>query len=279
MQDPFKWTAPTGVLGRILEETYRRIARLVERKHAIEAAAREAAPVPAFAAALVRDSGCVAVIAEIKRASPSAGIIDKAISAASRAQQYETAGAAAISVLTEPIHFFGADGDLESARSKVTIPLLRKDFHVHPLQLLEARALGASAALLIVRAIRPGLLEELMRAAEDTGLEALVEVRTERELDQALSARANTIGVNARDLETLEVDASLPGRLLPMVPRDRVAVSESGIRGRADVVRLGHAGADAVLVGSMLSMSSDPSASVRMLTGVAREPRSPLRLE
>lgn len=273
VQDLSTWTAPTGVLGRILEETNQRIARLVERRQAIEDAAREAAPVPAFATALLGDRRSVAVIAEIKRASPSAGIIDLGISAASRAKQYEAGGAAAISVVTEPMHFLGADRDLEIARAEVSIPLLKKDFHVHPLQLLEARALGASAALLIVRAIPPGALEALVRAAEDAGLEVLVEVRTERELDHALSAGARTIGVNARDLETLEVDTSLPERLLPMVPGDCVAVSESGIRDRADVVRVGQAGGDAVLVGSMLSASPDPAASVRALAGVPREKR------
>lgn len=217
------------------------------------------------------------MIAEIKRASPSAGIIDDGISASSRARLYESGGAAAISVLTEPIHFLGADSDLENARSEISIPLLRKDFHIHPIQLVEARALGASAALLIVRALPPASLEALVRTAADVGLELLVEVRTEWEMDRAVSAGARTIGVNSRDLETLVVDALLPERLIPLVPGGCLAVAESGIRSPADVARLARVGADAVLVGSVLSASPDPAASVRALGSVARNQRGAAR--
>jgi indole-3-glycerol phosphate synthase len=138
------------------------------------------------------------------------------------------------------------------------------------LQLFEARAIGASAALVIVRAVPPGRLYDLIRAAADIGLEILVEVRDERELDLALSLNANLIGVNNRNLETLEIDAGTSLRILPLIPRDVVAVAESGVKSAADVKRVAAAGADAVLVGSELSASSDPQSAVRALTGVER---------
>lgn len=183
---------------------------------------------------------------------------------------YEAGGAAAVSVLTEPGRFGGSNEDLTDARAAVRIPLLRKDFHVETVQLLEARSLGASAALVIARAVPPARLEELMTTGKEAGIEILVEVRDERELDLALAFGARLIGVNNRNLETLEIDPETSLRLLPLIPRDVVAIAESGVRSAKDIERLAAAGADAVLVGTELSASSDPEGAVRSLTGIKR---------
>jgi indole-3-glycerol phosphate synthase len=264
-----QWTPPTGVLGRIMAESASRVNALTAaQRRAIEHAAEIAVTRPSFVDALSRAT--VAVIAEIKRRSPSKGAIREAISAEAQALAFQRGGAAAISVLTEPVHFGGSLADLESARDQVSIPLLRKDFHSHPLQLFEARACGASAALLIARALAPSALQEMMSVANELSLEPLVEVRTETELMLALELGARVIGINSRDLETLEVDAEVPRRLLPLVPRGAIAVAESGIERVADVVARAEWGADAVLVGSALSASEDPESVVRALAYVPR---------
>jgi indole-3-glycerol phosphate synthase len=237
-------------------------------RRGIEHAAGVASTRASFADALARAT--VAVIAEIKRRSPSKGAIRESISAEGQALAFERGGAAAISVLTEPAHFGGSLTDLENTRDHVSIPLLRKDFHIHPVQLFEARAFGASAALLIARALSATAMQELMRVANELSLEPLVEVRTEAELMLALELGARVIGINSRDLETLEVDAGVPRRLLPLVPRDVIAVAESGIERVADVMARAEWGADAVLVGSALSASDDPESAVRALTQVPR---------
>ena len=206
----------------------------------------------------------------MKRSSPSRGVINRDLDLAQQVVAYEAGGAAAISVLTEPARFGGSNEDFTRARSAVRIPLLKKDFHVETVQILEARSLGASAALVIARAVPPARLEELMIAGNDAGIEILVEVRDERELDLALSFGARLIGVNNRNLETLEIDSETSMRLLPLIPRDVVAIAESGVRSAKDVERLALAGADAVLVGTELSASRDPEAAVRSLTGIER---------
>jgi indole-3-glycerol phosphate synthase len=210
------------------------------------------------------------VIAEVKRSSPSRGVINTAINVEAQVPAYERGGAAAISILTEPTRFSGSADDLVAARAVARVPLLKKDFHVDVVQLFEARGLGASAALAIVRALEPRALKNLLDAARDVALEMLVEVRTEAELDLALSLGAEIVGINSRNLETLEIDPETPTRLLPLVPRGIIAVAESGVRSREDVERLASAGADAVLVGSFLSAAAKPEEAVRSLTGVAR---------
>ena len=210
------------------------------------------------------------MIAEVKRSSPSKGEINKALDLERQVIAYERGGAAAISVLTEPRRFGGSNEDLVRARAAVHVPLLRKDFHVDVVQILEARSLGASAALVIARAVPPGRLKELIDAGKDAGIEILVEVRDANELDLALSLGALLIGVNNRNLETLAIDPETSPRLLPLVPRDIVAIAESGVKSVADVERVAAAGADAVLVGSELSASADPEVAVRTFTGVAR---------
>jgi indole-3-glycerol phosphate synthase len=212
----------------------------------------------------------VAVIAEVKRSSPSKGAINPGLDLARQVKAYEAGGAAAISVLTEPTRFGGSAEDLVLARKSVALPLLKKDFHVDVSQIHEARVLGASAALVIARAVPPALLKDLMTAGADVALEILVEVRDERELELALSLGADLIGINNRNLETLEIDPETSLRILPLVPRGVVAIAESGVKTAADVKRVAAAGADAVLVGSEVSGARDPQAAVRSLTEVAR---------
>jgi indole-3-glycerol phosphate synthase len=265
------WTPPGGVLGEILSATRQRLGPLIARGATLDAEAAAATPAPPFGSAL--RSASVAVIAEVKRRSPSRGILRDALSAPEQALAYEAGGASAISVLTEPEHFGGSPADVVAARQAVKLPLLRKDFIIDPRQVVETRAMGASALLLICRALEPGRLRDLIRSAADWKLEALVEVRDPAELDRALAAGARIIGINNRNLETLEVDASTAERLLPLVPPGIIAVAESGIAERGDVERAAAAGADAVLVGSALSASSDPVGATRALTGVARRDR------
>lgn len=229
---------------------------------------RGLASVPPFAAALQGTD--VKVVAEVKRSSPSRGVINRDLDLETQVVAYEAGGAAAVSILTEPMRFGGSNEDLSRARGAVRLPLLKKDFHVEPVQILEARALGASAALVIARAVSPSRLAELLSAGIDAGIEILVEVRDERELDLALTLGAGLIGVNNRNLETLEIDPDTSLRILPLIPGDIVAIAESGVRSVQDVERLGRAGANAVLVGSEVSASSDPEAAVRSLTGVTR---------
>jgi len=224
--------------------------------------------VPSFRESLIRDD--VAVIAEIKRRSPSRGEINLAVESGPQALAYELGGAAAVSVLTEPSRFGGRNEDLEQVREASRLPILRKDFHVAEAQLEEAQNLGASAALLIVRAVEPSLLRDLAAAARELSLEIVFEVRDESELELALDAGGILIGVNNRNLETLEVDAQTVARLVPRIPPGCLAIAESGYSTRASVESAARAGADAVLVGSSLSASADPTEAVRRITGVRR---------
>jgi indole-3-glycerol phosphate synthase len=209
----------------------------------------------------------------VKRRSPSKGVIAAGLAAGDQAEAYVAGGAAAISVLTEPAHFGGSPDDLAAVRSRVRVPTLRKDFHVRPLQLIEARALGASAALLIVRALGPDLLREMFDTARSLALEILVEIRDEHELERALECGATLIGVNNRDLESLVIDPTTAERLIPRIPSGLVAVAESGIAGREDVARYAACGADAVLVGSSISAAPEPAQATRALAGVPRHSR------
>ena len=268
MQAFSQWAPPGGTLGRIVAEARERAAALAARERDLRAAALDAPPVPPFAAALAGST--VAVIAEVKRRSPSKGSINPGIDTGAQSAAYARGGAAALSILTEPAHFGGSPDDLAAAREAVSIPLLRKDFLVSAAQLYEARALGASAALLIARALAPDELDGLAGVAREIGLETLVEVRDESELARAIATPTTVIGVNNRDLETLVIDLATGDRLVSRVPADRVAVWESGVSTVADVRRAAAAGADAVLVGSSVSASGSPEAAVRALTGVPR---------
>jgi indole-3-glycerol phosphate synthase len=267
-QAPSDWTPPGGTLGELTDEARARAATLTPRTAELTRAAERIGQPPRFASAL--RGANVSIIAEVKRSSPSKGAINPGLDLEKQVRAYEKGGAAAISILTEPQHFGGSNDDLTRARSAVPIPLLKKDFHVEVVQILEARSLGASVALVIARAVPPARLRELIKAGNDMGIEILVEVRDAGELDLALSLDARLIGVNNRNLETLEIDPETSLRVLPLIPRDIVAIAESGVKSIDDVARLAGAGADAVLIGSELSASADPEAAVRALTGVAR---------
>jgi indole-3-glycerol phosphate synthase len=222
-------------------------------------------PARPFAEAL-RSAAAPALVAEVKRASPSAGRIADADPAA-LARAYEAAGAAAVSVLTEPEHFDGSLADLRAVHLAVGIPVLRKDVLVHPSQAIESRVEGADAILLIAAALSEPELKAMLAAAGDLGLGALVETHSERDLAKALATDAQVVGVNARDLETLEVELDRALGLLALVPDDRVAVLESGIASREQVERAAAAGAHAVLVGEALMRAEDPGEKLRQLRG------------
>lgn len=264
--------ASDTILEEILAAKREEVARLQLFRSAIRAQAEEAAPPRGFEASL-RRPGEVSVVAEFKRRSPSAGDINPYAQAAGMASVYASAGAAAISVLTDERYFGGSLDDLRSAKDAVGVPVLRKDFTLDPVQLYEARAAGADAVLLIVRALRDARLRELLELANDLGLGALVEAHDEEEIERALQAGARIVGVNARDLATFEVDLERSLSLIEGLPADVVAVAESGIRSAEDAAAAGSAGADAVLVGGWL-MAGDPAAGVEALVGHPRRPRS-----
>ncbi|HYH34278.1 MAG TPA: indole-3-glycerol phosphate synthase TrpC [Nocardioides sp.] len=208
------------------------------------------------------------VIAEVKRRSPSKGDLAAIPDPADLAERYAAGGAAAISVLTEERRFGGSLDDLRSVRAAVDVPLLRKDFIVDSYQLLEARAAGADLVLLIVAALDDDTLRRLHDEARELGLVTLVEVHDEAEAGRAVELGAELVGVNARNLRTLEVDPHAFGRLAPGVPADRVLVAESGISGADDVATYVRLGAHVVLVGEALVRDGDPEAAVRSMTGV-----------
>jgi indole-3-glycerol phosphate synthase len=251
-------------LAEIIAHKRREIAPRV-RPVTAEDLARAAAlqpPPPSFAGALRRADGRLAVIAEVKRRSPSAGAIKTDASAVAQARIYREAGADALSVLTDGRYFGGSLEDLRHVTADQLAagppqPSLRKDFMVHPLQVLEARAAGASAILLIVRALSDDEIRALYAAAAAAGLEALFEIHDETELDRALGHGARIVGVNNRDLAVFQTDLALTERLIPRLPRDVIAVSESGIRTAADAARVRAVGAHAVLVGEALMTATD----------------------
>ena len=222
---------------------------------------------PSFAAALRRSDGQLAIIAEIKRRSPSAGAIREGISAVEQAKRYQAAGADALSVLTEEKYFGGQLADLcavtaHFASRSPARPCLRKDFMVHPIQVLQARASGASAILIIVRALNDDEIAGLFRSARAAGLDALFEIHDEPDLARAVRHGATIIGVNNRDLVVFKTDLALSERLIPQFPRGVTAISESGIQNAADAARVRAAGAHAVLVGESLMKSADPAALI-----------------
>ncbi|MDP2478900.1 MAG: indole-3-glycerol phosphate synthase TrpC [Candidatus Palauibacterales bacterium] len=221
------------------------------------------------------DADAVAVIAEFKRRSPSAEDLAPEADPGVVARSYEEGGAAAISVLTDGPHFGGSLSDIEKVRAACSLPVLRKDFLLDPVQVLEARAAGADAVLLITRILDDARLRDLLSTVQAHGMTPLVEVHDDEELQRALRADARVIGVNARDLATLEVDIGGARELLSRVPPDRIAVAESGVTGAEDVADLGAAGADAVLVGTWLMRSG--ASRVSELTGQPRSPRGRAR--
>lgn len=266
------WTEPVGTLGAIVAEAKIRAEALESRRSELESACSNAPSRASLRAALRQPA--VGLLAEVKRRSPSKGAIAEGLDAVEQAHAYAAGGAAGVSILTEPAHFGGSIDDLLDVGRRVALPILKKDFHVAPIQLVEARALGASAALLIARALAPDRLAEMMRIGHALGLELLVEVRDEAELERALAEGATMIGVNNRDLETLIIDLATSDRLIPRIPPHVVAIAESGVKTRGDVERYAAVGADAVLVGSSLSASPEPIAATRALAGVPRRQRA-----
>lgn len=255
-----------GILDRIAATKREEVEALRPRAAELEAAALEAEPPRDFAGALSRP-GLVSVIAEVKRRSPGAGPIRPDLEPAEVASRYQAGGAAALSVLTDRDYFGGSLDDLRTARAAVDLPVLRKDFLLDPLQVLEARAAGADAVLFIVRILEDARLAELLNMAESLGMSALVEAHDGRELQTALKAGARVVGINNRDLDTFTTRIDVTLDLLPDVPDDVVVVSESGIRSGDAVARLGGVGVDAVLVGEWLLGHEDPADGVRELAG------------
>lgn len=260
-----------------------RLAPILERKRAeIEAirsslsdlrgAAADAPPARDWSAALRRPSR-VSLIAELKRRAPSAGALRTDMDAAGLAVAYEEAGAAAVSVLTDA-DFDGGLDDLGRARSVVGLPVLRKDFLLDPIQVWESRAAGADAVLLIVRALPGDRLSAMLEAVRSAGLGSLVEVHDASELERAIEAGAEVIGVNNRDLGTFELSLDVSRELIPRVPGERIAVAESGVESSEDVRALGELGADAVLVGRALVSHPEPGAMARSLVGHRRRGRA-----
>jgi indole-3-glycerol phosphate synthase len=222
---------------------------------------------PSFRAALAGDG--LRVIAECKRRSPSRGVLRADYDPAAIARSYERAGAAAISVLTEPTFFDGALAHLRAVRDVVALPLLRKDFIVTDFQIVEARAYGADAVLVIVAALSDADLGRLLRAAAALDLDVLVEVHDEIELGRAVAAGAAIVGVNSRNLRTLVVSPDTLDRLAPLIPASTIAVAESGLRTRADLEQRRAAGYRAFLVGERLVTEPDPGAALAHLLGAA----------
>jgi len=205
------------------------------------------------------------LIAEVKRASPSRGVLRPDFNPVELAQKYAEGGAAAISVLTETNYFDGSIDHLAAIREEIRLPLLRKDFIFDPYQVYESRAYGADALLLIVAILSQGQLEELLSLSHNLGLSCLVEVHRQGEVERALGSQAKIIGINNRDLTTFTIDINTTRRLLPLIPQGRIVVSESGIRSRSDVEKLKGWGVNAVLVGEALVTAGDVVTKVREL--------------
>jgi indole-3-glycerol phosphate synthase len=258
-------------LDQILAATRLDLPELSRRRSDLEREAAKRPDPPSFRDALRGER--VRLVAEVKRRSPSAGVIRDDLEPGARAVLYAERGAAAISVLTDGPHFGGSMADLRAATSQVAVPVLRKDFILDELQVVEARAAGAAAVLLIVRALAPERLRALVASARSAGLAPLVEVHTATELRRALDAGAEIVGVNSRDLDTFRIDTASAWELLATVPGEVVAIAESGMSGREDVARAAAAGADGVLIGTALSAAPDPARLLHDLTGVPRRGR------
>jgi indole-3-glycerol phosphate synthase len=261
------YTNTGTALDRILEARRNEVEhrKCVLPQTALKYGAKAASPLRDFTAALSRDG--LNVIAELKPASPSRGVIREPFDAPELAKILSHAGAAALSVLTEGEFFNGSLKNLRDARKAVTLPVLRKDFIFDPWQVWEARANDADSFLLIIAALEDGLLHELLALGREIGMEPLVEVHTRAELERALAASARIIGVNNRDLKTMTVHVETSLELIEQIPEECLAVSESGIRSYEDLLKLRRAGFDAFLVGEHLMLADDPAAALRELLG------------
>ncbi len=241
--------------------------KAVRNQASVEAAAREASPPRGFRSALERahSPGRLALIAEIKKASPSKGLIREDFDPPALARAYETGGATCLSVLTDTPSFQGADTFLQAARAATSRPCLRKEFLVDPWQVAESRALGADAVLVILAMVDDALAAELIAAANDLGMDVLVETHDAAEMARAARLEAKLVGVNNRDLRTFSVDLAITEDLAALAPKDALLVTESGIFAPADVTRLERAGARAMLVGESLMRQQDVTLATRKL--------------
>jgi indole-3-glycerol phosphate synthase len=253
-----------GFLSDVVADVRRDLERRPLDESRLMARAMSMPPARDFAGAL--RAGSPGIIAEVKRSSPSAGLIAD-VDPGELAAAYEAGGASAISVLTEGRHFGGSLADLWASRMRTSLPVLRKDFLVHPAQLIEARAAGADAVLLIAACLSAHELAALLGTSKDLGMGTLVETHSNGDLDMALASGAEVVGVNARDLETLEVELARALEQLSRIPLDRIAVMESAIAERAQVVAAVEAGASAILVGEALMRAPDPVAKLQELLG------------
>jgi indole-3-glycerol phosphate synthase len=254
----------SSILDEILESKRDEVAALRERSAAVTTAAGSASPPPRhFADSLRRGDGRLAMICEIKRRSPSKGVLVEDLDPIVTAAAYERGGAAALSVLTDGRYFGGSLADLTAARASCSLPVLRKDFTIDELQIAEARAAGADAVLLIVAALRDdALLRDLHDAALGWGMAALVEADDEAGVERALAVGARIVGVTNRDLRTFDEDLTVSERCARLIPSRVIAVAESAIRGADDAARMAAAGYDAALVGEALVRAPDPAALV-----------------
>ncbi|GLZ03681.1 indole-3-glycerol phosphate synthase 1 [Actinomadura sp. NBRC 104412] len=264
--------ARVSVLDEIIEGVRADLAER-QREVPLDTLKRRAESVPPArdALAALRGPG-VTVVAEVKRSSPSKGALAAIADPAALARDYEAGGAKVISVLTERRRFGGSLDDLAAVRADVDVAVLRKDFVVTSYQLWEARAYGADMVLLIVAALEQDALVSLVERAVSIGLLPLVEAHTEEEVERAVDAGAQVIGINARDLKTLRVDRGVFARLAPLVPKDIVKIAESGVRGPHDLLAYASAGADAVLVGESLVIGGDPRSAVADLVAAGAHP-------
>ena len=253
-----------SVLRRIAAYKRNEVEALRPREAELRAQAKAQAPARGFTNAL-RDASVPALIAEIKKASPSKGVIREDFDAAALASAYEAGGAAALSCLTDGPGFQGSVDAFSNARAATSLPMLRKDFFLDPLQVLEARAIGADAVLVILAMLNDAQAEALMDAAEALGMDALVETHTEEEVRRAVALGAKLIGVNNRDLHTFHTTLDTFEMLSPLIPDSAVKVAESGIFTREDVARVVGDGAQAILVGESLMREADVEAATRSL--------------
>jgi indole-3-glycerol phosphate synthase len=261
-----------SVLDDILVGVREDLAARQARTPLDEVKERAAAVTPALDGAAALTQPGVGVIAEVKRSSPSKGALAAIADPAALAADYEAGGASIISVLTEGRRFGGSLADLDAVRARVDVPLLRKDFVVSSYQLWEGRAHGADLSLLIVAALEQEALVSLIERSESLGMTPLVEVHDEAELERALDAGARVVGVNARDLKTLEVDRGVFARLAPRIPDGVVKVAESGVRGPHDLLAYAAAGAHAVLVGEGVVTGGNPRQAVAELVTAGNHP-------
>jgi len=264
----------SDVLSKICARKLETVARRKEGAplSEVEATAKTAAPVRDFARALTEKvaSGGFAVIAEIKKASPSAGLIRPDFNPAQLAKAYHQGGAACLSVLTEEDHFSGEDAHLREARAAANLPVLRKDFMLEPYQVVEARSIGADSILIILAAVDDVLAAELESCAHTYGMTALIEVHDEGEFERAMKLKSPLIGVNNRNLKTLKTDLAVTEHLAAQLPKDRVLISESGLRTSSDLDRMAKCGARRFLIGESLMRQADVESATRALVNAER---------